>query len=247
MAGFTSAFARTPTTPTEASPSHRSACFFLPRPELATAGRSLTCSFRSSSRCKFAGESPDVGQDGLLIAGEGPVIGAVELDESRLPDVAGEMAARADADGTVIDHLELFGLRQVFDALRGAAARVVPFTTPLLYRVVRHTLMLGFLLAFWATPHMTAGHFLFAVMTTGYILVGTRLEERDLVAQFGASYEQYRRRVPMLVPGLRGGQLRRAAEPHRADALVGLHDPKRAEGARLTSAEPPIIVRAPLQ
>src|SRR6516165_10778053 len=113
----------------------------------------------------------------------------------------------------MIDHFELFGLRQVFDALRGAAARVLPFKTPLLYRLVRHPLMLGFLLAFWATPHMTAGHLLFAVMTTGYILVGTRLEERDLVAQFGATYEQYRRRVPMLVPRVLARRAPLAARP----------------------------------
>jgi len=104
-----------------------------------------------------------------------------------------------------IDHFELFGLRQAFDALRGAAARMQAFRTPLLYRLVRHPLMLGFLLAFWATPHMTAGHLLFAVMTSAYILAGIRLEERDLVAQFGASYEQYRASVPMLVPRLFGG------------------------------------------
>jgi protein-S-isoprenylcysteine O-methyltransferase Ste14 len=104
-----------------------------------------------------------------------------------------------------IDHLELFGLRQVVDALRGAADRVQAFKTPLLYRLVRHPLMLGLLLAFWATPHMTAGHLLFAIMNTAYILVGVRLEERDLVAEFGASYEHYRQRVPMLLPRLFGG------------------------------------------
>ena len=104
-----------------------------------------------------------------------------------------------------IDHFELFGVRQVVDALRGAASRMQAFKTPLLYRLVRHPLMLGLLLAFWATPHMTAGHLLFAVMNTAYILVGVRLEERDLVAEFGTTYEQYRRRVPMLMPRVFGG------------------------------------------
>jgi protein-S-isoprenylcysteine O-methyltransferase Ste14 len=104
-----------------------------------------------------------------------------------------------------IDHFELFGLRQAVDALRGAAVRAQALKTPFLYRLVRHPLMLGLLLAFWAAPHMTAGHLLFAVVNTAYILVGIRLEERDLVAEFGASYEHYRRSVPMLLPRLFNG------------------------------------------
>jgi protein-S-isoprenylcysteine O-methyltransferase Ste14 len=117
------------------------------------------------------------------------------------------------ASSYMIDHLDLFGLRQVFATRRKAAAEGHTFKMPLLYRVVRHPMMLGFLLAFWATPHMTAGHLLFAVMTTGYILVGVRLEERDLVAQLGASYERYRRRVPMLMPRLLGGRSGLVAHP----------------------------------
>jgi protein-S-isoprenylcysteine O-methyltransferase Ste14 len=103
----------------------------------------------------------------------------------------------------VIDHFELFGRRQVYRYARGQSYQPTRFKASLFYKIVRHPLMLGWLLGFWSTPHRTVGYLVFAVGTTVYILLEIQLQERDLVALHGEEYMQYRKRVPMLIPFLR--------------------------------------------
>ena len=102
----------------------------------------------------------------------------------------------------MISHFDLFGLRQVYMNLRGESYAPPGFRTAYLYRFLRHPIMLGFLIAFWAAPVMSVGHLLFSVATTGYILIALQLEEHDLTGYFGDTYRAYRRQTPMFIPRL---------------------------------------------
>jgi protein-S-isoprenylcysteine O-methyltransferase Ste14 len=101
----------------------------------------------------------------------------------------------------MINHFDLFGLRQVWRNLLGQPESKVPFVIPVLYRIVRHPLYVGWFFAFWSTPSMTVTHLFFALVTTAYILVAIQLEERDLMKAH-PEYAAYRKQVPMLLPGL---------------------------------------------
>jgi len=100
----------------------------------------------------------------------------------------------------LVDHFNLFGLKQAVCYLKGTDSPPLPFRTPGLYKAVRHPIYLGFIIAFWATPRMSIGHLFFAGMTTAYILVAIQFEEHDLVHTYGEKYETYRKQVSMLAP-----------------------------------------------
>lgn len=113
----------------------------------------------------------------------------------------------------MIDHFDLFGTRQVWLHLKEQEYEPLPFRVPAAYKYVRHPLYVGWAIAFWATPTMTAGHLLFAVVLTGYMVLAAVVEERDLIAHFGRQYEEYRRRVPMFVPRWTGTASKRPSTP----------------------------------
>lgn len=106
----------------------------------------------------------------------------------------------------LINHFDLFGLRQVWFYFIGKKYETLPFRTPFFYKYVRHPLYLGFMIAFWSTPTMTIAHLFFAIMTTAYMLTAIQFEENDLIRQFGVKYQEYKRNAPMIIPFVKAGK-----------------------------------------
>jgi protein-S-isoprenylcysteine O-methyltransferase Ste14 len=119
----------------------------------------------------------------------------------------------------LINHFDLFGTRQVWLYLRRQAYQALPFRLPSLYKHVRHPLYVGWMIAFWATPTMTAGHLLFAAVLTGYMGLAAIIEERDLIAYFGRQYEEYRRSVPMFIPWRKATKIQVSPPAIRSDLV----------------------------
>jgi len=118
----------------------------------------------------------------------------------------------------LINHFDLFGLRQIWLQLRGRPYTALQFGTPGPYKLIRHPLYLGWFFAFWATPTMTVTHLVFALATTAYILIAIQLEERDLIDALGDDYRQYRARVPMIIPFVGGTQAKPRTGPGALDS-----------------------------
>lgn len=118
----------------------------------------------------------------------------------------------------LINHFDLFGLRQVWLYFIGKNYEQLPFRTPFFYKYVRHPLYLGFMIAFWSTPTMTVAHLFFALMTTGYMLTAIQFEENDLVKHFGAKYQAYRHSAPMLIPFIKFKKSKKVHPQSTADS-----------------------------
>lgn len=100
----------------------------------------------------------------------------------------------------LVNHFDLFGLRQVYTYMKGREYSPIRFKKPAIYKLVRHPIMLGYIIAFWSAPRMTAGHFVFSLAMTAYILIGIQFEERDLRNTYGPAYQEYQQQVSMLMP-----------------------------------------------